>query len=367
MSLYKSELSKALETIGNNSVFIENLIAEEIIASSGDLSITIICEEIIHSIEANPQKFLPLVSWLEKQTDECFKLSKELESEYHTYRPPDSLQRRLSHSFRLQSPIQPNKPDPLPSVPLSRAYENKFGTIISKYDTLISKIISLFEKASQSDDLKDSCNVKCIKKTLKRSTLYKSNHMEIDNCQTVEEVIEFTATKNTSVLKIFHLKWLVETFEIPGGKDEIEKYETCLHDFCSGLKAKLLENRILYQAVELKCERIQFLLNWDADETAIDQIEDLITQAFDDMSIFVHVIRMKKINSITVTCFAPESIIVLLVFKVQQKLHILIKEGLISLTIGYVTLLDHKSEYKVCTIFLFQLLLKYECLSLLHV
>ena len=358
MSLYKLELSKALETIGNNSVFIENLNAEEIITSSGDLSIAVVCEEIIRSIEANPQKFLSLVSWLEKQTDECFKLSKQLTSEHHTYRPPDSLQRSLSHSFRLQSPIQPSEQDLLPSVPLSPTYENKFETIIFKYDGLISKIISLFEKASQSDSLKDSCNLERIKKTLKRLTLYKSNHMEIDNCQTVENVIEFAATKSTSVLKICHLEWLVEEFEIPGGKDEIKKYETCLHDFCSGLKAKLLENRTLYQAVESKCERIQFLLDWDANETAIPQIKALITHAFDDLSIFVHVIRMNETKSITVTCFAPESIIVLLVFKVQQKLHILIKEGLISLTIGYVTLLDHKSEYKVCTIFLFQLLLK---------
>ena len=296
MSLYKSELSKALETIGNNSVIIENLNAEEIIESSSDLSIPVACEEIIHSIEADPQTFLSLVSWLEKQTDECFKLSKQLESEYHTYRRPDSLQRSLSHSFRLQSPIQPSKQDPLPSIPLSHAYENNFETIIFKYDGLISKIISLFKEASQSDDLKDSCNVERIKKTLKRSTLYKSNHTEIDNCQTVENVIEFAATKNTSVVKIVHLEWLVETFEIPGGKDEIEKYETCLHDFCSGLKAKLLENQTLYQAMELKCERIQFLLDWDADETTIHQIKALITHAFDDLPIFVHVIRMNEIN-----------------------------------------------------------------------
>ena len=324
--------------------FAATLHAEDILCSVPESLVAVsLCKEIIISIHTNPHKLDNLVKQLRRQQDrKCCNLAdmleKESAQEYSPYTSPIS-------SPLVHSPLSIGQPSTL-RFRLPSEVEQSVTDIISDYDDLISNVVKLFRKASQSE----LCTLDDLKSEMKGSRHFYGYGAHIDTYNTVDGLVRFAARKSSSLLNVQYLDRLVKKFEIPYGEDAVKDYKSLLDKFRSNTKVTLLNKVPIAKAIAAKAETIEFTTRREPHDTLIDEIEQIIQEMFDELSVYIHINVMGKRRSITVVCYAPESIIGLLILKAQKKLNALKRKGLISLTIGYCTLLDFDSEYEVIII-----------------
>ena len=346
VSICKPEIESVISEESHLEVLKNYLHREEVIDST-DISHDSLCNVIISNVERKPQSLQNLIAHLKHTPpdDKTRALAKQLEKE-------------LEHSQRYNSSTR----NPLEAVDSSHftrralfrtrlpsSFEQDVQNVISHYDDMISTIASLFEAACEEQQ--DLCSK--LKKCLKRSIQYQRCVADIEDMDKIDDLIYFAAKKNSSLLNVEHLNWLVKRFDITTGKDAIDDYNHNLQLFREHAKVKLFENNVhVSEALATKAETIEFTIRKEPEDTLVDEIEQIIQELFDDLSPLVNVKLMGRRHSITVVCFAPEAVIGLLIAKAQQKLPTLIKDrGLMSLKIGYCTLLEYNSEFEVCRIF----------------
>ncbi len=347
MSICKSEIEAVIIEESHVEVLKNYLRLEEVIDST-DTSHDL-CNDIISNVERKPQSLQNLITHLKHTPpdDKTRALAKKLEKELEHSQCYNSSTRNpleavdSSHSTRralFRSRIR------LPS-----SFEQDVQDVISDYDDMISTIASLFEAVSEQQQ--DLCSE--LKRFLKRSIQYRKCVADIEDLDRVYDLIYYAAKKNSSLLNVRHLYRLVDRFDITTGKDAIDDYNRNLQLFREHAKVKLFENNVqISEALATKAETIEFTIRKEPEDTLVDEIEQIIQELFDDLSFLVNVKLMGRRHSITVVCFAPEAVIGLLIAKAQRNLPTLIKDrGLMSLKIGYCTLLEYNPEFEVCRIF----------------
>ena len=278
------------------------------------------------SIEEDPNCLLKLIRILGKFTS-CKEVSNDLQLECNRYNYSSPTLKRQSNTV---------------SIPLSPTLEEHFDSVLGEFaflkDAITEMLVSAIGNSQKQIDK--------FKKYLRNIRQFDD---ELDSCESPESLVELALMKISSLLNVAHLEKLVKIFKLQDGIVEIEKYKECKKSACEKIKANELLNVRLSEVTPLKCETVRFTVSWSADETFLKDIEKLLCLAFEDrLKCEIHVIYLEKGNSIIITCYAPESLIGLLIFKAQQNLSILKKNGVMSLTIGYCTLLNHKTDYEVC-------------------
>ena len=151
---------------------------------------------------------------------------------------------------------------------------------------------------------------------------------------TLKEVIR-VIRDNCSLINVVILEAVVEQFEITGAQKHIDNYKDSISDFSKNLSVRLCLNEsfdTVKTSPPLKCETATYTLDWEPDEHKLKDITDILSKSSGK---HVKLIRVKEGNSITVTCTFPHSLTGAIITKVMENIDILIKNGLISLTIGY--------------------------------
>ncbi|XP_019859162.1 PREDICTED: uncharacterized protein LOC109587363, partial [Amphimedon queenslandica] len=85
----------------------------------------------------------------------------------------------------------------------------------------------------------------------------------------------------------------------------------------------------------LKCESATYVFDWRPDEKKLKDITDILSKTSGK---FVKIKYIDTGYSIVVTCSFPHSLTGALVIKLSENLELLIKNGLIKLTVGYYTI-----------------------------
>ena len=326
--MYEPELIAAFEEC--TDTLLETLEAEEFISISDVDESSITAEDMFRlvstSIEKDPNCLLKLIQIL-RQFTSCKEVSNNLELECNRYNYSSPTLKRQSNTV---------------SIPLSPTLDEHFGCVLGKFACLKVTITEMLVSAISNSQ-------KQIDKFKKYLRDIHQLDDELDSCESPESLVELTLKKISSLLNVAYLEGLVKIFELHDGIEQIEKYEECKKSACEKIKANELLNVQLSDVTPLKCKTVKFTVSWSADKTFLKDIENLLRLAFEEkLKCKIHVTYLKKGNSIIITCYAPESLIGLLIFKAQQNLSILKKNGVMSLTIGYCTLLNHKTDYEVC-------------------
>ena len=143
------------------------------------------------------------------------------------------------------------------------------------------------------------------------------------------------------------MKGIVERFDIKKAKKHIQKYEDAVQSFCQNTKASLCLDEIFKVTRTpclLKCETAVFVLNWDSNDCTLQDIRDILAESVEE-NVQIHIIR--KDQSISVTCSFPHNLTTSLIAKAQETLELVIKKGLIQLTVGVYTIYDKSKRDKV--------------------
>lgn len=322
---------------------------ESILADEDDVTVQLVigrleAENVIADgeITSVDQMFDSLYSFIEKNPNHhLLRLFNILTDHFGFFR-------KLKSSFEVECSLSnlelPRHPQESSVIPLSPVLKEGFDDVIQKYNKLVAKVTEIISKRVSSEAKLDH---------KLRNRLITSGECDAveqgANIETIELLQEYIKA-SSSVINTKRLKSLCEKFGSPELLKKVEKYEKRRQELCEALTAdKLIEKSLGGKDSTMECSRITFTVKWDVRKTKMEQIEELLYLAFNNCGSAIHVMNIKESNSFTITCYAPESIIGLLIYKAQKNLSLLKEKGVMFLRIGYCTLLDHVREYEVRT------------------
>ena len=167
---------------------------------------------------------------------------------------------------------------------------------------------------------------------------------ELSDVDSIEGIMD-VVVKKCRVNNISMIKIIVIRFEITQAKLLISEYEEEVKIVCGSLKNFLSQNQPEHFN---DFETIQFTLGWEPDEHSLDDIRNLLEEAFKELNKRIIVQSIRRGNSIIIICYGPHHLLAALLLEAQDNLTVLMKEfSLIRLTIGHYTVYDKRIRYKV--------------------
>uniref|UniRef100_A0A1X7TW36 SH3 domain-containing protein n=1 Tax=Amphimedon queenslandica TaxID=400682 RepID=A0A1X7TW36_AMPQE len=167
---------------------------------------------------------------------------------------------------------------------------------------------------------------------------------DLSNADSIEDIMNFVV-KKCRVNDISIIKTIVKQFKIAEAKPLISEYEKEVKTVSGSLKDFLSQNQPEHFLI---CETIQFTLGWEPEEHSLDDIRNLLEEAFKELNKRIIVRSIHRGNSIIIICYGPHHLLAALLLEAQDNLTVLLKEfSLIRLTIGHYTVYDKRIRYKV--------------------
>ena len=224
----------------------------------------------------------------------------------------------------------------------------KFGNLVHSVAPLIKSAI-INSPPSPEPPLSQqefSSPLKELKKYLQRC--FRELKPQLSTAESFDDVMDLVEEKCT-IINVACLEAVIDHYNIKEAKDHIATYKSAVEKFCEDVKLSVLssENFMIGSSTLLKCETIEFILEWKADEHTLSEIQDLLWKAFGGMAKRVLVTKVREGNSIIVTCYAPRHMMDILQMEAEKNLDPLIKLGLLKLTMGYHVIWDMRKREKV--------------------
>ena len=209
-----------------------------------------------------------------------------------------------------------------------------FDEIRGSFIILIDELVPLISQSKASIDQ--------MKSFLQR--FYPTFSAELSDADSIEGIINI-AVKKCRVNNISIIKTIVKRFKITEARPLISEYEKEVKTVSGSLKDFLSQNQPEHFN---NSEIIQFTLGWEPEEHSLDDIRNLLEEAFKELNKRIIIQTIHRGNSIIIICYGPHHLLAALLLEAQDKLTVLMKEfSLIRLTIGYYTVYDKRIRYKV--------------------
>lgn len=161
----------------------------------------------------------------------------------------------------------------------------------------------------------------------------------------ISQVLKIIRQEST-IVDISYLEELVKYFKVDDAKEDIKKYQQMIEETSKDLPLHVyFDAHFKPFSTLLQRNTIMFVLEWEPSSKHLQNIHDLLSKAFGRLAKVIHVVKIEKSNSIMVKCYAPHKIMTDLMKRAILKY--LEDEGVLSLFVGYYTILDHKSSDKV--------------------
>ena len=196
-----------------------------------------------------------------------------------------------------------------------------FSTLQSSFNRMFSKVLKVAEKI---DDLSSDK----IKSYLKDNYAQQLQN-DLDKVHTMHDVI-YLLKKECRLIDFSILEEVVEEFQILEAQIYIDSYKKQMKELCKSISD--ICNEKFAASSYLQCETVVFLFDWEPEEHTIEDIKDLLSKATRK---FVKIEYIEKTKSITVTCSFSYCLIESVKRELENKLSILIENGLMKLILGY--------------------------------
>ena len=224
---------------------------------------------------------------------------------------------------------------------------DEFTSIQTSYGRMLYNVNKIIKnKPPPLDDIKEF--LRCCRSSLEP---------KLSLCSNITEILR-VVEKECSLINIKLLQSLVEEFEIKKAEKYIKEYKGVLKKFCRTVKITLCLNEKLEGlggSPSLQCETVTYVFDWEPDEHMLQDIKQIISKTSGKL---VKIKYIKKGNSIIVTCSFPHSLTGALIIKLSENLELLIKNGLMKLTVGYCTIWK-KQKIQVCVYILSVIIIIY--------
>uniref|UniRef100_A0A1X7UDR3 SH3 domain-containing protein n=1 Tax=Amphimedon queenslandica TaxID=400682 RepID=A0A1X7UDR3_AMPQE len=213
------------------------------------------------------------------------------------------------------------------------AHQSMFDEIRGNFIILIDELVPLICQSKAS--------IEEMKSFLQK--FHPELSAELSDADSIEGIMNI-AVKKCRVNNISIVKAIVKRFKINRAKHLISEYEQEVKTVSGSLKDFLSQNQPEHFLI---CETIQFILGWEPEEHSLDDIRNLLEEAFKELNKRIIVQSIHRGNSIIIICYSPHHLLAALLFEAQDKLTVLKEFNLIKLTIGHYTVYDKRIRYKV--------------------
>ena len=180
---------------------------------------------------------------------------------------------------------------------------------------------------------------------------------KLAECNDISSVV-YVIEGECSLTDVELLETVVEEFEVTEAKEVMQQYKTTLEEFCYSMSLDLsLKEKFdaVNTSPSLKCETATYIFDWRPDEKKLKDITDILSKTSGK---FVKIKYIDTGYSIVVTCSFPHSLTGALIIKLSENLELLIKNGLMKLTVGYCTIWK-KQKIQVCVYILSVIIIIY--------
>ncbi|XP_019861548.1 PREDICTED: uncharacterized protein LOC109590027 [Amphimedon queenslandica] len=223
------------------------------------------------------------------------------------------------------SPTLPNTPTVEIAIP--QCMSDEFTSIQTSYGRMLYNVRKIMKnKPPPIDDIKEY--LCCCRSSLEP---------KLSLCSNITEILR-VVEKECSLINIKLLQSLIEEFKIKKAEKYITEYKAILKEFCHTVKITLCLNEkfeALGGSPSLQCETGTYVFDWEPDEHMLQDIKQIISKTSGKL---VKIKYIKKGNSIIVTCSFPHFLTEALIIQLSENLDLLMKSGLMKLTVGYCTI-----------------------------
>ena len=128
----------------------------------------------------------------------------------------------------------------------------------------------------------------------------------LDNAHTISDIIDIIQ-EHSSLTSCSHLKGVARRFNVIAVLEKIEAYYKFVNDFCQYKMANHIYMKPFLTAKSFDftpSTTITFKLRWRPNDKTLSDILELLQQAFDEQSVYVHIVVVRG-GSVRVICCAP--------------------------------------------------------------
>ena len=220
---------------------------------------------------------------------------------------------------------------------MSPIYRDSFDRIRTELGKLIITVAPLIESAVTLKELK----------TFLRMS-YPELNPQLSIAESFDDIMDIVRGKCTPI-SIACLESIIDHYDIQEAKAHITAYQSQVDKLCKEIKLRVCEHEdfMTGQSFPLKCETIEFVVEWKTDEHTLEEIKELLWKAFGDMAQRILVKKARESNSIVVTCYAPRYMMDVLLKEAEKNITQLKQMGIIKLSIGYNVVWDVSKRYEV--------------------
>ncbi|XP_019863296.1 PREDICTED: uncharacterized protein LOC109592229, partial [Amphimedon queenslandica] len=213
-----------------------------------------------------------------------------------------------------------------------RDMRNEFKDMRVKFGSTFYDVRLLFSK-KWSESQSDINNVKAL-----LIDIFPDLRAELSVVKTIDGVLDVVKRK-CSIIDIRPLEVLAQKFEVKEAEAIIREHKEAAEEFCKSVSVNVFQDQTLQviPTQHLLCETITFVLNWNPDETTLQDINDVLLELK-----VLHKYQIKVVGvgtgSVIVTCYCPAEYTSSLIVTVLKKIEILQERGLTDFIVGNCTI-----------------------------
>ena len=135
---------------------------------------------------------------------------------------------------------------------------------------------------------------------------YKELRDDIAATKSIDEAINVVCD-HTPVGNTHYLLTIAKNFDLQCAIVLIKEFDNSVDTFCKQIPTTHSYANFITDSSRdpSQSEIVEFVLEWDADDERLNDIQVLLRKAFHDKAVYVRVIRLFSTTSICVICYAP--------------------------------------------------------------
>ena len=218
------------------------------------------------------------------------------------------------------------------------------GKFREDFEDIQNRFAQLFDEVAEILENEESVTPERLKRFVAK--IPEMNNL-LDNSQSISDIIDIIHN-HSSLTCCSILKGVARRFDIPSVNEKIEKYRQVVNEFCH---QKLLDHiymkpLLTSQLIYFTSTTITFKLRWSPAEKTLSDIQDLLQQAFEEQSIYVHIMVVRG-GSVRVICCAPQYLMTELVRLAQKNRELLVESSVTYLRVGDTIVVDTSDQNEV--------------------
>ena len=215
-------------------------------------------------------------------------------------------------------------------IPFPRTMRREFKEMRTKFGSTFYNVRLLFAEKQHKNKKKALNKMKSL-----IIDCFPDLESQLSHRNTIDGVLDVLKRK-CSIVDVHPLEVLAVEFKIKEAETIIKSYKEIANDFRNSVSLSLCIDERL-QAVpitHLLCETITFVLNWNADEATLQDINDVLLDLEPLQKYHIQLYEIRRHLSVAVTCYCPAEYTGSLITTVLEKIEILQKRGLKEFIVG---------------------------------